>query len=174
MCRCSKSYRRRARSRRHHSSVHVDCLRRRRWRSSDSCKRLNGINLHPPNIHYYASHSTVGLLSPDVQEEGLYTRCLADYRRDIIYPARAKVVHTHLPPGVDALSPEAIPYLRDTIIASKASGTQIRVLLLCNPHNPLACAYPVESIAAYAVLAEEVSELHVELHEAVLMLITAV
>lgn len=88
-----------------------------------------------------------------------------DYRRDIVYPARAKVVLADVPPDVDALSLDCIPYLRSTILKSHQDGTRIRVLLLCNPHNPLARAYPAETITAYALLAEEF-DLHLLVDEA--------
>ncbi|EKM52149.1 uncharacterized protein PHACADRAFT_262659 [Phanerochaete carnosa HHB-10118-sp] len=78
-----------------------------------------------------------------------------DYRRDIIYPARAKVILAHVPPEVDSLSLDCIPYLRSAIHTSQQNGTRVRVLLLCNPHNPVARAYPAETVLAYATLAEE-------------------
>ncbi|GJE91544.1 aspartate aminotransferase like domain-containing protein [Phanerochaete sordida] len=78
-----------------------------------------------------------------------------DYRRDVIYPARAKVILARVPPEVDSLSLASISYLRTAIQESEQSGTRIRVLLLCNPHNPLARAYPTETVLAYAALAEE-------------------
>ena len=98
----------------------------------------------PRHISPDALHLT--LLRPD------------EYRRDIIYPARAKVVLAHIPADADPLSFECIPYLRAVLESSQSSGTRIRVLILCNPHNPLARAYPVETVLAYARLAEEVQD----------------
>lgn len=79
----------------------------------------------------------------------------ADYPRDIIYPARAKVVAAHIPPDVDSLGVDSMKYVRDTIEQSNSAGIRVRVLILCNPHNPLAKAYPVETIIEYAKVAEE-------------------
>ena len=65
-------------------------------------------------------------------------------------------MNAHIPADADSLSFECIPYLRAVLESSQSSGTRIRVLILCNPHNPLADAYPVETTLAYARLAEEV------------------
>ncbi|KII84100.1 hypothetical protein PLICRDRAFT_179782 [Plicaturopsis crispa FD-325 SS-3] len=74
----------------------------------------------------------------------------ADYVRDIVYPARAKLVAAPIPQEIDPLAPECITYLEDAIERSSAAGTPIRVLVLCNPHNPLARAYPLDTVKAYA------------------------
>ncbi|KAF8601104.1 PLP-dependent transferase [Ceratobasidium sp. AG-I] len=68
------------------------------------------------------------------------------------YPAQAKIVAARVPSSVDPLSVEAIKYLRSSL---EDSSNKIRVILLCNPHNPLAAAYPKDAIIAYAKLAEE-------------------
>lgn len=66
------------------------------------------------------------------------------------------------PPELDSLSVEVAPLLRQYIqdqlvtIAKKQSNMKIRVLMLCNPHNPLARVYPKETIVEYARIAEEV------------------
>ncbi|KZP07798.1 PLP-dependent transferase [Athelia psychrophila] len=85
----------------------------------------------------------------------LPTPFYGDYPRDIVYPARAVPVAGHIPAHVDPLSTESISYLRSSIIRSNEEGTKIKMLLFCNPHNPLAQAYPKESIIQYAQLAEE-------------------
>ncbi|KAF8601079.1 PLP-dependent transferase [Ceratobasidium sp. AG-I] len=70
----------------------------------------------------------------------------------IEYPAQAKIVAAHVPSSVNSLSGDAIQYLR---LALEDPSNKIRVILLCNPHNPLAAAYPKDAIIAYAQLAEE-------------------
>lgn len=80
----------------------------------------------------------------------------ADYPRDVVYPARGRVVPAHIPANVDSLSVAAIPYIEDTIQKSNAAGTRVKVLLVCNPHNPLGRAYPEDTLRAYAELAEKV------------------
>ncbi|GAB1527065.1 hypothetical protein RhiTH_010240 [Rhizoctonia solani] len=74
------------------------------------------------------------------------------YPRDIIYPAQANVIPAHVPADVDPLSKESIPYLRKELDNVE---NKIKVIILCNPHNPLANAYPEEMIIEYAKLAEE-------------------
>jgi aspartate/methionine/tyrosine aminotransferase len=81
---------------------------------------------------------------------------VADYIRDIIYPARARPVIVPIPADIDSLSVKAIPYLRRHIETQLAEGQKIKVLMLNNPHNPLARAYPVTTIIEYARIAEEV------------------
>ncbi|KAH7333013.1 pyridoxal phosphate-dependent transferase [Rhizoctonia solani] len=74
------------------------------------------------------------------------------YPRDIVYPAQAKVVAAHVPADVDPLSKGIIPYMRKEL---EDSDNKIRVIILCNPQNPLANAYPEEMVVEYAKLAEE-------------------
>ncbi|CUA71818.1 1-aminocyclopropane-1-carboxylate synthase-like protein 1 [Rhizoctonia solani] len=74
------------------------------------------------------------------------------YPRDIVYPAQAKVVPAYVPATVDPLSKETIPYLRKEL---ENPANKIRVIMLCNPQNPLANAYPEEMIIEYAKLAQE-------------------
>lgn len=83
---------------------------------------------------------------------------IADYTRDIIYPAAATPIIVEVPASVDSLSVDAIPYLRKALkIHNKDGGRpRISVLLLNNPHNPLARAYPTQTLLEYAKLAEEV------------------
>lgn len=81
---------------------------------------------------------------------------LADYPRDIIYPANAVVAAAHVPLGVDPLSLDVIPIMRDRIRELATEGTRVAVIVLNNPHNPLGRVYPTETIIAYAALAEEV------------------
>ncbi|CAE6487150.1 unnamed protein product [Rhizoctonia solani] len=74
------------------------------------------------------------------------------YPRDIVYPAQAKAVPAYVPATVDPLSKESIPYLRKEL---ENAANRIRVIVLCNPQNPLANAYPEEMIIEYAKLAQE-------------------
>ncbi|KAJ1299858.1 hypothetical protein OPQ81_002652 [Rhizoctonia solani] len=74
------------------------------------------------------------------------------YPRDIVYPAQARVIPAYVPADVDPLSKESIPYLRKEL---ENPANRIKVMVLCNPHNPLANAYPEEVIVEYARLAEE-------------------
>ncbi|KAH7103114.1 PLP-dependent transferase [Auriculariales sp. MPI-PUGE-AT-0066] len=85
----------------------------------------------------------------------LTTPYYTDYPRDIIYPGRAVVVPAHIPADIDTLSPAAIPYIESTIALSLSTNNHVRVLLVCNPHNPLGAAYPVETLVGYARLAEK-------------------
>lgn len=39
--------------------------------------------------------------------------------------------------GVDPLGLDCIARYEDALIKAEASGTKIRALILCNPHNPL-------------------------------------
>lgn len=73
-----------------------------------------------------------------------------------MYPAKAQTVVAHVPAGVDSLQPEALKYAAEAIEQSKEKGVRVRVLILCNPHNPLARAYPLQTILAYARFAEQV------------------
>ncbi|KAH7927596.1 PLP-dependent transferase [Leucogyrophana mollusca] len=77
------------------------------------------------------------------------------FARESEYHAQVKLVAAHIPRDVDPLSLAAIKYTSAAIEASNASGTRIRVVILCNPHNPLARVYPKETILAYATLAEK-------------------
>ncbi|KAH7905773.1 PLP-dependent transferase [Hygrophoropsis aurantiaca] len=79
----------------------------------------------------------------------------ATYPRETSYHARAKLVPARIPRDIDPLSLAAIPYISDTIETANANGIRARVLILCNPHNPLARAYPVETILAYTSLAQK-------------------
>ncbi|KAH7927176.1 PLP-dependent transferase [Leucogyrophana mollusca] len=79
----------------------------------------------------------------------------SSFPRDSGYHARVKLVAAHIPRDVDPLSLAAIEYISAAVEASNASGTRIRVVILCNPHNPLARVYPKETILAYATLAEK-------------------
>uniref|UniRef100_A0A0W0EV08 Aminotransferase class I/classII large domain-containing protein n=1 Tax=Moniliophthora roreri TaxID=221103 RepID=A0A0W0EV08_MONRR len=80
-----------------------------------------------------------------------------DYVRDIVYPARAVAVGVHIPPEVNPLSPAVVPFIRNEFEGRKSRGENTTAVILCNPHNPIAQAYPVETIQAYAALAEELN-----------------
>lgn len=77
------------------------------------------------------------------------------FQPDCQYPSRTKLVVVDVPPEIDPLSKEAIPYLEQTIEKFKVNGPTIRGVILCNPHNPLGRVYPEESIVGYASLAEK-------------------
>ncbi|KAG9126244.1 hypothetical protein FRC07_004298 [Ceratobasidium sp. 392] len=74
------------------------------------------------------------------------------YPRDIVYPAQAKVIPAYIPSSVDPLSTDSLPYLR---AALEKSENRIRIIIFCNPHNPLDTSYPRQMIIEYAHLAEE-------------------
>ncbi|KAG9119547.1 hypothetical protein FRC07_005388 [Ceratobasidium sp. 392] len=74
------------------------------------------------------------------------------YPRDIVYPAQAKVIPAYIPSSVDPLSTDSLPYLR---AALEKPENRIRVIIFCNPHNPLAASYPRQMILEYARLAKE-------------------
>ncbi|KAG8731879.1 hypothetical protein FRC10_001391, partial [Ceratobasidium sp. 414] len=76
------------------------------------------------------------------------------YPRDIVYPAQAKIIPAYIPPSVDPLSTDTLSYLRASLGNPE---NKIRVIIFCNPHNPLATAYPQQMIIEYARLAEEFS-----------------
>ncbi|QRV85623.1 aminotransferase class I and II protein [Ceratobasidium sp. AG-Ba] len=80
------------------------------------------------------------------------TQLTDSYPRDIVYPAQAKVVPAYIPPSVNPLSKDTIPYLRKEL---ENPENKIRAIIFCNPHNPLANAYPEEIIVEHARLAEE-------------------
>jgi len=51
---------------------------------------------------------------------------------------------------------DVMSFVEKTIEMSLATTNPVRVLLVCNPHNPLGRVYPVEVIVGYAQLAEKV------------------
>ncbi|KAG9077472.1 hypothetical protein FRC06_008893, partial [Ceratobasidium sp. 370] len=84
--------------------------------------------------------------------DGKVAFMLDSYPRDIVYPAQAEVIPAYIPPRVDPLSTDSITYLR---AALENPENKIRVIIFCNPHNPLATAYPRKMIVEYVRLAEE-------------------
>lgn len=66
------------------------------------------------------------------------------------------MVAVHVPVEVDPLSVEVIPYIRETIKEHQSKGTNVKVLMLPNPHNPLARVYAPDTVLGYVALAEEV------------------
>ncbi|KAL0061797.1 hypothetical protein AAF712_011314 [Marasmius tenuissimus] len=76
------------------------------------------------------------------------------YNRDIFYPAQAVPVLAHIPPDVDPLSPAVLPFVRKAI-EEQEGIRRCSAIILCNPHNPLGRAYPVETIIGFAGIAEE-------------------
>ncbi|KAG7088762.1 hypothetical protein E1B28_012728 [Marasmius oreades] len=81
----------------------------------------------------------------------------AHYTRDTVYPAQAVTVAVHVPPDDDPLSPSVIPLIRKTAEERENRNQRCTVLILCNPHNPIGRAYPVETIKGYAAIAEELN-----------------
>jgi 1-aminocyclopropane-1-carboxylate synthase len=79
-----------------------------------------------------------------------------EYPDDIVHPARAKVVPVVIPEGIDPLSPDTVSYVWEAFMNSAQHGVNVRAVILCNPHNPLARCYPVETILEYAKFAQEV------------------
>lgn len=66
------------------------------------------------------------------------------------------MVAVHVPVEVDPLAIEVIPYIRETIREHQSKGIRVKVLMLPNPHNPLARVYATETVFGYVALAEEV------------------
>ncbi|KAL0574559.1 hypothetical protein V5O48_007396 [Marasmius crinis-equi] len=85
----------------------------------------------------------------------LTTPFYTTYVRDIRYPAQAVPVVAQIPADVDPLSPAVLPFIRKAIQENETPTRKCSVLILCNPHNPLGRAYPVETIVGYAEIAEE-------------------
>jgi len=54
--------------------------------------------------------------------------------------------------GVDQFTLEAVSAYEEKLEESNISGTPIRALLICNPHNPLGQCYPPEVLEAYMKL----------------------
>lgn len=46
----------------------------------------------------------------------------------------------------DQFAPEAVQKYKEAILAAEKSGTHIRAIILCNPHNPLGQCYPEATI----------------------------
>ncbi|KAF9265306.1 PLP-dependent transferase [Marasmius fiardii PR-910] len=86
------------------------------------------------------------------------------YPRDIVYPSQAVPVAVHVPPDIDPLSPSVLPFIRQTVKEQESQNKKCSVLILCNPHNPIGRAYPVETIKGYAAIAEELN-LHLVVDE---------
>ncbi|WWC65704.1 uncharacterized protein I303_108325 [Kwoniella dejecticola CBS 10117] len=78
-----------------------------------------------------------------------------DYVRDIKYPAQAQLVLAHIPPDVDPLSIDVIPFLQERLESSAKEGVHVKVVILCNPHNPIPRCHPRETIEGYISLARQ-------------------
>lgn len=70
------------------------------------------------------------------------------FERDFGSRAKVKTVGVSFN-GNDQFSLEAVKSYEDKLLESNASGTKIRALLICNPHNPLGQCYPPEALTAY-------------------------
>ncbi|KAJ6627706.1 PLP-dependent transferase [Mycena sp. CBHHK59/15] len=77
-----------------------------------------------------------------------------EYVRDIVHPGLSVLVRTDIPPDVDSLSMDVFPFLEEKLLASDAEGVKIKVLLLCNPHNPLPQVIPSDVVKGYALFAQ--------------------
>ncbi|KAJ7743918.1 PLP-dependent transferase [Mycena maculata] len=78
-----------------------------------------------------------------------------DYVRDIVHPTMATVVLARPPADINPLSKDVLSHLETKILESADQGVKITVLLLCNPHNPLAQVVPQDVLEGYALLAEK-------------------
>ncbi|KAJ7195878.1 PLP-dependent transferase [Mycena rebaudengoi] len=72
--------------------------------------------------------------------------------RDIVHPARAVVVLPGIPRESDSLSLEVLPYLEKKLLET---DMKIKVLILCNPHNPIPQVISREVVEGYARLAQK-------------------
>src|SRR5215469_10601199 len=68
--------------------------------------------------------------------------------------SRVKIVNVPFH-GVNQFTLDAVPVYEKKLEESNASGTPIRALLICNPHNPLGQCYPPEVLEAYMQLCAE-------------------
>ncbi|KAJ7250613.1 PLP-dependent transferase [Mycena rebaudengoi] len=75
-----------------------------------------------------------------------------EYARDIVHPARAVVVLPGIPRESDSLSLEVLPYLEKKLLET---DMKIKVLILCNPHNPIPQVISREVVEGYARLAQK-------------------
>mgnify|MGYP002477195752 CR=1 FL=1 len=57
--------------------------------------------------------------------------------------------------GIDQFSAEIVEAYETALLRAKAEGTNVRALLLCNPHNPLGRCYPLETIKALMQLCQK-------------------
>ncbi|KAJ7032592.1 PLP-dependent transferase [Mycena alexandri] len=78
-----------------------------------------------------------------------------DYVRDITHPAMATLVRIDIPPNINSLSEDVMPYLEAKLLDSERLGIKIKALLLPNPHNPLPQVVSKEVVKAYAQLAQK-------------------
>ncbi|KAH8829302.1 PLP-dependent transferase [Flagelloscypha sp. PMI_526] len=103
-----------------------------------------------PGVGAMLSHLLWAICDPG---DGVLLTCpyYADYPKNLFWPAETTVVPVIPPPEVDSLSMDIVPYIQETI----RKNSNVKVLILVNPHNPLAKAYPEETIRAYASIAEE-------------------
>lgn len=76
----------------------------------------------------------------------------------MVHPAISVLVSPGIPRGVDTLSVDVLPYLEKMILDGEKGGVKIRVLFLCNPHNPIPQIASEELVKGYALLAQKVKE----------------
>ncbi|XEU96143.1 hypothetical protein FSHL1_001428 [Fusarium sambucinum] len=73
---------------------------------------------------------------------------------DIGYRAEAKIVGVSFG-DVDPFSLEAVECYEKALIDAQEQGTHVKVLLICNPHNPLGRCYTSEVLQAYMKLCQK-------------------
>lgn len=56
---------------------------------------------------------------------------------------------------VDQFSPAAVSKYEEALVAAESSGTRVRALLLCHPHNPLGQCYPESTIVGLMKLCQK-------------------
>jgi aspartate/methionine/tyrosine aminotransferase len=57
--------------------------------------------------------------------------------------------------NVDPFSLEAVVRYEDALLQSEKSGTKVKALILCSPHNPLGRCYPRETLVAFMRLCQK-------------------
>lgn len=57
--------------------------------------------------------------------------------------------------GIDQFSAEMVESYETALLKAREEGTNVRALLLCNPHNPLGRCYPLETIKALMRLCQK-------------------
>lgn len=112
--------------------------------------------INPENILFGTGCTGLcDLIGHSIAEEGdgvlMSSPIYQAFERDWGRRAKVKVVNVPFH-GIDQFSVEAVPCYETKLLESNASGTKIRGLLVCNPHNPLGQCYPPEALMAYMQL----------------------
>lgn len=84
------------------------------------------------------------------------------FTRNTITRDKAKLVVVQPPVPVasakepkEHVAPDTVKYYADALNKAEKEGTQVRSLLVCNPHNPSGAIYPRETIVALAKFAAD-------------------